>query len=150
MEHFGRLNESRQIPDYARDALKRMLVCRTDQLGGHAWQCSKCNHTKVAYNSCKNRSCPQCGWVGVEEWAKKTAAKLRPVDHFHIIFSIPSELGCQSTRIFSTLVTPLRCNNLSHVVRANGVWSILSHCFLRRQLGFLPCQHSARHVISLK
>ena len=93
MEHFGRLNESRQIPDYARDALKRMLVCRTDQLGGHAWQCSKCNHTKVAYNSCKNRSCPQCGWVGVEEWAKKTAAKLRPVDHFHIIFSIPSELN---------------------------------------------------------
>lgn len=70
-----------------------MLLCRTEQLGGHAWQCSKCQHTKVAYNSCKNRSCPQCGWVGVEEWAKKTAAKLRPVDHFHIIFSIPAELN---------------------------------------------------------
>jgi hypothetical protein len=31
--------------------------------------------------------------VGVKEWAAKTAAKLCPVDHFHIIFSIPSELN---------------------------------------------------------
>lgn len=81
------------MPAYARDAMKRMLLCRTDQLGGHAWQCAKCSNTKIAYNSCKNRSCPQCGWVGVEEWAQKTSEKLRPRDHFHIIFSIPQELN---------------------------------------------------------
>lgn len=73
--------------------MNRILLCRTEQLGGHAWKCSQCQDTKVAYNSCKNRSCPQCGWVGVEEWAEKTAEKLRPRDHFHIIFSIPHELN---------------------------------------------------------
>ena len=93
MEHFDEFNRNRQMPDYARNAVRRMLICRTDQLGGHAWRCTNCKHTKVAYNSCKNRSCPQCGWVGVQEWAKKTAAKLKPVDHFHIIFSIPQELN---------------------------------------------------------
>lgn len=93
VENFDQFNQSRQLPDYTRDALKRMLLCRTDSLGGHAWKCSNCSHTKVAYNSCKNRSCPQCGWVGVEDWARKTASKLRPRDHFHMIFSIPHELN---------------------------------------------------------
>lgn len=68
-------------------------MCRTDQLGGHAWQCGNCKNTKVAYNSCKNRSCPQCGWVGVQKWVIRTNPKIIERDHFHMIFSIPEELN---------------------------------------------------------
>ena len=73
--------------------MERILICRTDKLGGHAWQCGNCNHTKVAYNSCKNRSCPQCGWIGVQKWVIRTNPKIVERDHFHMIFSIPEELN---------------------------------------------------------
>ena len=73
--------------------MRRILMCRTEKLGGHAWECKKCKHTKIAYYSCKNRSCPQCGWVGVEEWIVKTTPKILERDHFHMIFSIPEELN---------------------------------------------------------
>src|SRR5437867_4624712 len=32
--------------------------CRTAALGGHVEQCDGCGHTRVWYNSCRNRHCP--------------------------------------------------------------------------------------------
>ncbi len=34
--------------------------CRTSALGGHVSACQDCNHTHIAYNSCRNRHCPSC------------------------------------------------------------------------------------------
>ncbi len=34
--------------------------CRTAALGGHVARCVNCNHTRIAYNSCRNRHCPKC------------------------------------------------------------------------------------------
>jgi len=34
--------------------------CRTAALGGHVEQCDGCGHTRVWYNSCRDRHCPQC------------------------------------------------------------------------------------------
>jgi hypothetical protein len=34
-------------------------VCRTAALGGHVKPCEDCAHTRVAYNSCRNRHCPK-------------------------------------------------------------------------------------------
>ncbi len=73
--------------------MRRILLCRTEKLGGHAWECKACNHTKVAYNSCKNRHCPQCSEVGISEWIVRTTPKILERDHFHLIFSIPEELN---------------------------------------------------------
>jgi hypothetical protein len=55
--------------------------------------CKSCNYTKIAYNSCLNRSCPQCGWVGMHEWIRKTVPKIMDYEHFHLIFTIPEELN---------------------------------------------------------
>ena len=37
-------------------------LCRTAALGGHVERCQDCAHTRVAYNSCRNRHCPKCQW----------------------------------------------------------------------------------------
>src|ERR1035441_1165364 len=41
-------------------ALNAILRCRTAALGGHVDACSKCGHTAISYNSCRNRHCPKC------------------------------------------------------------------------------------------
>jgi Transposase zinc-binding domain len=35
-------------------------ICRTAALGGHVERCEDCAHTRIAYNSCRNRHCPKC------------------------------------------------------------------------------------------
>ena len=34
--------------------------CRTAALGGHVERCEDCGHSRIAYNSCRNRHCPKC------------------------------------------------------------------------------------------
>jgi len=34
--------------------------CRSAALGGHVERCEDCGHSRIAYNSCRNRHCPKC------------------------------------------------------------------------------------------
>ena len=34
--------------------------CRSAVLGGHVERCEDCGHSRIAYNSCRNRHCPKC------------------------------------------------------------------------------------------
>jgi hypothetical protein len=34
--------------------------CRSAALGGHVLRCNACEHTQIAYNSCRHRHCPKC------------------------------------------------------------------------------------------
>jgi|ERR1041384_3469668 hypothetical protein len=67
--------------------------CRTAALGGHVLSCSCCGHTRVFYNSCRNRHCPQCQGLNRERWVDKLASELLPVSYFHIVFTISSQLN---------------------------------------------------------
>ena len=73
--------------------LKALALCRTAQLGGHMLQCDHCGHTKQAYNSCHNRHCPKCQAGLRAEWFEKREQELLPVDYFHVVFTLPNELG---------------------------------------------------------
>src|SRR4051794_9662986 len=42
-----------------RRVMSAIELCRTAALGGHVEQCADCAHTRVAYNSCRNRHCPK-------------------------------------------------------------------------------------------
>jgi hypothetical protein len=41
-------------------AMSAIERCRTAALGGHVARCEGCAHEVVAFNSCRNRSCPKC------------------------------------------------------------------------------------------
>src|SRR4051794_41476754 len=45
-----------------RRVMSAIELCRTAALGGHVERCAECAHTRVAYNSCRNRHCPKCQW----------------------------------------------------------------------------------------
>ena len=67
--------------------------CRTAALGGHVARCEDCPHTTIAYNSCRNRHCPKCQGAAAREWMEDREGELLPAPYFHIVFTLPSEIG---------------------------------------------------------
>jgi Putative transposase/Transposase zinc-binding domain len=69
--------------------------CRTAALGGHVARCENdaCGHTRIAYNSCRNRHCPKCQGAQAREWMAAREAELLPVPYFHVVFTLPSAIG---------------------------------------------------------
>ena len=68
-------------------------ACRTALLGGHVEQCQDCAHTRIAYNSCRNRHCPKCQWSAAAEWLAARQAELLPTPYFHVVFTLPAAIG---------------------------------------------------------
>jgi hypothetical protein len=67
--------------------------CRTAALGGHVARCEDCHHTKIAYNSCRNRHCPKCQGAAAKEWLAEREAELLPVPYYHLVFTLPAAIG---------------------------------------------------------
>jgi Putative transposase/Transposase zinc-binding domain len=74
-------------------AMRAIEACRTAALGGHKDRCQDCGHIEISYNSCRNRHCPKCQTLRKERWIEARAQDLLPVQYFHVVFSIPSELN---------------------------------------------------------
>ena len=75
---------------------KRVLTdisrCRTAALGGHVEVCTGCGREHPVYNSCRNRHCPKCQAAAQQKWINARAERILPVPHFHLVFTLPSEL----------------------------------------------------------
>ncbi len=67
--------------------------CRTAALGGHVEACTDCGHWRIAYNSCRNRHCPKCQGAAARAWLATREADLLPVGYFHVVFTLPAEIG---------------------------------------------------------
>ena len=66
--------------------------CRSAALGGHVLQCPACDHTQIAYNSCRNRHCPKCQGRAARRWLQARQADLLPVDYYHLVFTLPAPI----------------------------------------------------------
>ena len=67
--------------------------CRTAALGGHVARCEECEHTRIAYNSCRNRHCPKCQGAAAKDWLAERQAELLPVPYFHVVFTLPAPIA---------------------------------------------------------
>ena len=68
-------------------------ACRTAALGGHVAACTACDHTHIAYNSCRNRHCPKCQGVAARDWLERRAVDLLPVPYYHVVFTLPAAIA---------------------------------------------------------
>jgi len=73
--------------------MRAVEVCRTAVLGGHKDSCDRCGHIEISYNSCRNRHCPKCQTLQKEKWIEARSEDLLPIQYFHVVFTIPSELN---------------------------------------------------------
>src|SRR5205807_5571111 len=76
-----------------RRVLRDLVRCRTAELGGHVEACDGCGHQRIAYNSCRNRHCPRCQAAARAEWLDQRAAELLATAYFHVVFTLPADLG---------------------------------------------------------
>jgi hypothetical protein len=67
--------------------------CRTAALGGHVAACERCEHTRIAYNSCRNRHCPKCQGAAARAWLAAREAELLPVPYYHLVFTLPAAIA---------------------------------------------------------
>ncbi len=67
--------------------------CRSAALGGHVERCEDCGHSRIAYNSCRNRHCPKCQGAAAQDWLAAREADLLPVGYFHVVFTLPAEIA---------------------------------------------------------
>jgi Putative transposase/Transposase zinc-binding domain len=67
--------------------------CRSAALGGHVERCEDCGHSRIAYNSCRNRHCPKCQGAAAKDWLAARQADLLPVGYFHVVFTLPAEIA---------------------------------------------------------
>lgn len=73
--------------------IRAVLVCRTQELGGHLDRCDVCGFERPAYNSCRNRHCPKCQSLAKAQWLEKQTSELLPVGYFHLVFTLPHQLN---------------------------------------------------------
>ena len=76
-----------------RKALRDIRDCRTAVLGGHLYECDRCGHRVNVFNSCRNRHCPKCQATARAKWLAEREAELLPVPYFHVVFTLPQQIG---------------------------------------------------------
>jgi predicted RNA-binding Zn-ribbon protein involved in translation (DUF1610 family) len=75
-----------------RRLLGSIAVCRTPALGGRLHLCRSCGAEHPVYHSCRKRGCPNCQALAQERWIAARTERILPVRHFHVVFTLPSEL----------------------------------------------------------
>jgi hypothetical protein len=81
-----------RLPLRVHQAVSVLRRCRTGALGHNAVKCTAGHVLAVRRNSCRHRACPQCGWGTAERWLRDWQTRLLPTTHFHVIFTVPTEL----------------------------------------------------------
>ena len=81
------------LPAHVRRAARAIMQCRTAALGGHIQACPDGHVSRVWYNSCRHRSCPQCAYLQTERWLALQQARPLACDHYHVILTLPHELN---------------------------------------------------------
>jgi hypothetical protein len=91
-EHYDGFASRHRLPGQMRQAAERMRDCRTAALGGHLIRCPRGHVERIAYNSCRHRSCPQCSLLERERWLQGWKSRLLDCPHYHTIFTTPQDL----------------------------------------------------------
>ena len=124
--------------------LKALVACRTAHLGGHVFACHHCGHQKPAYNSCGNRHCPKCQANLRAQWFEKRQQDLLPVEYFHVVFTLPDELGpwaLQNKKVIYNLLFRATSETL---MQAAASWK-----GLKAKIGFFAILHTWGQTLEL-
>ena len=89
---FPAYEQTHPLPAHVRKAARALMQCRTAALGGPIQACPDGHVTRVWYNACRHRSCPQCTYLQTERWLALQQARLLACDHSHGIFTLPHDL----------------------------------------------------------
>jgi len=75
--------------------------CRSAALGGHVERCVDCGHSRDRLQLLPQPPpafagagyCPKCHGAAAKDWLAAREADLLPVGYFHLVFTLPAEIG---------------------------------------------------------
>jgi hypothetical protein len=125
---------------------QHLCDCRQLEAGSETYACETCGYEETIARSCRDRHCPGCQYRATLRWCEARRADVIPVNYFHLVFTLPSQLNswvsCYGSVIYRLLF--------------ESVWSTLSTFGrapkrLDGQLGMLAVLHTwgqtlVRHV----
>jgi len=100
MSKLGRIL-SRFLPSYKKEyalsaqqakVFGSIQACRTEKLGASVQAVCSCGKEIIAYNSCRDRHCPQCQGRATRRWVAAQSERLLPAKYHHCVFTIPDAL----------------------------------------------------------
>ena len=53
-------NKNHKVIGFKKKAIIAIADCKTGAIGAHKYVCDECGYEEIAYNSCRNRHCPNC------------------------------------------------------------------------------------------
>jgi len=92
-EHIGSYLKEHNVNSEQHKVIRDILSCQTSECGMHARVCTDCGVIDYAFNSCRNRHCPNCQDAKKSQWIEERKKDLLPVTYFHLVFTIPQELN---------------------------------------------------------
>jgi hypothetical protein len=92
-ECWKAFNREHRLPPHVAKAVRSILACRTEKLGGHIHECDHCGSQLPVYNGCQTRHCPSCQGSAREKWLDARREELLPVEYFHVVFTLAHELN---------------------------------------------------------
>jgi len=93
LKHGNTYRTNHKLTLVQHKAISAIQKCRTSRLGGHKEVCDDCGHTRISYNSCRNRHCPKCQALAKERWIENQKSNLLNIGYFHVVFTIPDSLN---------------------------------------------------------
>jgi hypothetical protein len=91
-EFFPRYQKNHKLSAGQAKAARDIINCRTNEMGGHTYECDDCGHSIIRYNSCRNRHCPMCQGVNKEIWVDQRKKDILNAPYFHVVFTMPEQL----------------------------------------------------------
>ena len=89
--HGPAYRQAHSMPVPHHKLMRAIESCRTAALGGHVDTCSQCSHSRISYNSCRNRHCPKCQGKQRSQWLAQRKLELLPIEYFHVVFTMPAQ-----------------------------------------------------------
>ena len=86
--HLGEYRRNHKLSYEQTRVVNDILKCRTAAMGGFVLKCDVCGHVEVAYKSCKNRHCPNCGHFEKAQWLEGQRLWVLPIPYYHVVFTI--------------------------------------------------------------
>lgn len=121
-------------------AVRDIVACRTERLGGHLEVCPDCGFSRGSYNSCRNRHCSKCQILKQALWAEAQEALLLPSPHFQLVFTLPMQLHAFFRR------APALCLNLLFEAVSETL-SDVARTKLKATIGFTLVLHTWNQLL---
>jgi Transposase zinc-binding domain/Putative transposase len=115
--------------------------------GGHVERCQDCGHSRISYNSWRNRHCPKCQRAAAKDWLAAREADLLPVGYFHLVFTLPAEIAAiayQNKAVVYDLLFRVAAETLLTIAPTGQAGGLKAHDprHLGARIGFTAVLHT--------